>query len=178
MKRRSLRVSRLGFLVALSTMLLGIACKGPTGPEGPAGVDGVDGLDGAANLSVAALTLQATDFTDSNFLESAVYSAPNLTADIVSNGIVLAYSDLGSSGAYWIALPVTVPIQSNIVVFSFGYGEGFLELDISREAGSPVASVFEGDTIKVVTIAGVAKRDLNVDLSDYEAVMRYLDRFK
>ena len=167
---------RLQFIATVAALLLIFGCEGaegPLGPEGPAGTDGVngtDGMDGAANLEVVLLTITTSDFTDSGFVEIASYSVPQLTSNIASDGLVLAYTNLGTT-SFWVALPLTLPVQGNTIVLFYAYRTGTIEIDITREAGPAVASVFSNHTIKVVMIEGISKRGLGVDLADHDAVM-------
>ncbi len=178
------RISKT-LLPLFSLALILTACEGPTGPEGPAGPQGAQGaagergpegpqgLSGGSNMAMFSFTLAEDDFTDNQGVELAAYAAPLITADVVENGVVLAYSDLGSDGDLWVPLPVLFGALSQ----TFTYAEGSFGILISRpNTAPPQASVFDGDQIRVVTFssAGVQKLD-GVDTEDYEAVMELFD---
>ncbi len=178
------RISKT-LLPLLSLALALTACEGPTGPEGPAGPQGAQGaagergpegpqgLSGGSNMAMFSFTLAEDDFTDNEGIELAAYAAPLITADVVENGVVLAYSDLGSDRDFWVPLPVFLGTLSQ----TFTYAEGSLGILISRpNAAPPQASVFAGDQIRVVTFSSAGAQKLDgVDTEDYEAVMELFD---
>ncbi|MCY3487134.1 MAG: hypothetical protein OXH34_01730 [Bacteroidetes bacterium] len=84
-------------LIGICCVLLLVACEGPVGPEGPEGPPGKmgpAGIDGspAGNIIVRSVifgTLEFDPFDGCRGYDSAYYDIPEITEDVVQNGIVL-----------------------------------------------------------------------------------------
>ena len=172
----------LSKFLGLGLLLILMGCEGPTGPAGapgPKGDTGVAGQDGVVNGQVITFSIRTGDFVLDQQLETASFLFPEITQSVNDNGLVLVYTDLGNNQAFWSALPFVLPLEQETVSLSYTYGVGVLFIEIIRSsAASPgAASIFDGDILKVVIIDAVGKRGLsNVDLDDYNAVMRVLRR--
>ena len=181
-------------LLLIPAFVLYIGCEGPTGPAGApgsagstgapgaigeTGPEGPAGQDGAVNSQVILFTINAGDFVElSELIEDAAFSFPEITASVLSNGLVLAYTDLGSGEMFWFPLPLVLPIdENNLVTQSFAYSLSTLEILLTRSSvvSPPTASIFDGDVIRVVIVDGAGKTGLDgVSLDDHDAVMKAL----
>ena len=143
----------LSFALAFLALSLA-ACEGPAGPEGPEGPEGPQGPPGAANVEVAVFNVNASDFTDSGQTETATYTASIITSDVVSGGAVLGFLDLPGGSTQWMGMPFTLPVDADLTVaVNFGYSPGEFGVFLNRPEGySPVASAFDGASVKVVAI--------------------------
>lgn len=152
-------------LLASLVLALGACAEGPVGPEGPPG----------PGVEVTFIDLDASDFSSSSgsSVEGADYSVSTLTSDVVDDGLVVAYTDLGGDG--WFALPITLPVDLFLTVeYGYAYGVGELTFLITRSSGNPVAESVDGHRLKVIT-APPGSGDLDgVDLHDHGAVVRAL----
>ncbi|MCY4206288.1 MAG: collagen-like protein [Bacteroidetes bacterium] len=162
------------FLVPFLFALLTLSCEGPAGPvgpqgeQGPAGPVGPKGDTGNANVASRIITLRESDFIDFfDQLETADYSAPKITQEVVDNGVVLAYTDIGTRYAWY---PVT---QFNA---SHAHRPNLFSLTLYREPKSQRrAPTWNNYAIKVVIIYPPSTeiiKDVNVE--NYEAVMKAL----
>ncbi len=170
-------VATIKFL-SLALLLILVACEGPVGPAGPPGPQGEQGESGDkgepgepgnANVAARIITLRASDFTDFfGSFESAVYPVPEITQEVVDNGIVLAYTNLGSESIWFTMDPFGA---------AYEYSLGQFELTIYRLSGSEIRSPsWDGYRIKVVIIYPPSTEIIqNVDLEDYVAVMKALE---
>lgn len=153
-----IRVSflKVGFLMGCLIMT---ACSpedgadgaaGPQGLQGTAGTDGLDGQDGNANVSSVLLQNVAIVVGNNNF------DIPELTQDILDNGLVYAYAQTLSS-TFWEPLPIATG--------------GSIILDIDRIFVGSVqltATFSQNLNIRFVLVAGT---DVNgVDFSNYKEV--------
>lgn len=167
--------------IILAFCLILCACNGSegpqglTGPEGPSGPAGPAGPPGTVPESFT-IRISESDFigSDSDFLESAAYQSSAITNSVVSSGIVLAYTDLGTDQETWLALPLNI-FGLNL---NFGYQTGFVTLLIIRPIGSePAAPVFNGDYVRFVVLQpnqAQMLKDRKIDTSDYHAVISTL----
>lgn len=114
-------------------LIISIGCEGPTGPEGPQGpqaeqgpegLQGPPGEDGNANVLVKSITVTNQNYIDGNLsakhtnntlfffpAKIANIEDPDITEDIVANGLVLAYIrvpvGLSFEPSQWTNLPYT-----------------------------------------------------------------------
>ena len=91
----------------------------------------------------------------------------------MAEGAVLAYTDRGSQGAFWFALPVI----DFFIHFGFGYTPGFGILELTRPAGTPPAAGFFGNyrVRFMIFQPSAAARLKGVDTKDYQAVRRLME---
>jgi hypothetical protein len=145
------------------------ACEGPAGPPGE------DGMDGVANIQVETFRVEASDFQSSSSSEVATRSMDMITQAVTSEGTVLAYTDVATSGSGWTAMPLTIPVQSTAVEYTFGYDVGEFRTIILREEGnSPVAEAFGDSRIKVVAIPPSEAAEAAKSYHSYEQAAREL----
>jgi len=132
------------------------ACQGPVGPAGAPGTDGIDGRDGAANVQTITFTVPGTGFLQTVGLETLEYAVPQITRTIAQDGMVIAYSNLGSPNPDdWYALPLVMPMNGNAINLTYAYSTGAVYLHVMAESGSGWSKMFAGHTIKLVLIPPV-----------------------
>jgi len=155
-------------------MLLFAACEGPEGPIGPPGPPGPPGLDGNANVFSINYVIIADDWVDDGqpgdpeFFRFLDLSVPEITQDIVDNGLVLVYYRVDENER-WNILPFTIinhdpPFTQ---VFDFTYDPGFVTLYV--KATDRDGDLFEGD-VRVIVAEGIPITKTEIDFSNYEEV--------
>jgi len=180
-----------------------IGPMGPEGPRGPSGDDGRDGLhcwdlngngigdkdedtngDGGysaedcqgsgVRVTAVTFTLNGSLFSAGTTVETYVRNTPEITEGILSGGLVVAYTDLGSGGEGWWSLPLVVPTSLSSITLGFAYEVGLIAIQISKPStNTQYASVFDGQQIKAIIIPSTIAAKGGVDYSDYEAVAKY-----
>ncbi len=113
-----------------------ISCEGPEGPAGPAGPagaagadgqNGADGQDGADGMDgTAMVTSIVTDLSAEFDVEALEFPTPEITQDVIDNGVVLGYVSVDD---VWYPLPA-IPDDALLffhISFSFTVGEAYLE---------------------------------------------------
>ncbi len=162
----------------ISFLFIISACEGPEGPIGPPGPPGLDGLDGNANVFSINYAIIADDWVDDGvpgdpeFFRFIDLSVPEVTQDIVDNGLVLAYYRVDESER-WNFLPFTIinhdpPFTQ---VFDFTYDLGFVTLYV--KATDRDGDLFEGD-VRVIVAEGIPITKKAIDFSNYEEVKELL----
>lgn len=163
-------------ILALAAILIIVsACEGPEGAVGPQGEQGVAGLEGpagSANVQAVTFTLRSSQFIHRESTSTFSRATPEITRDVLQNGVVLAYTDLGTDKDGWWALPQVYPVSNITLVMNFAYVEEVFAIQITSNSTENFSSVFDGFTIKCVIIPTVAAKT-RVDYSDYEAVARH-----
>lgn len=151
-------------------------CEGAEGPPGLVGPQGPAGPQGPpVVVSVVTFTLTATGFSNSGSIEGFTRKIPEITADVVSSGAVLAYTDLGSGGSAWTALPFSLATGGLISTLTFGFSTGSFSVIIVKNTNLSLASVYAGQLIRVVVIPPVSVSVISrVDTADYQAVRQAL----
>lgn len=95
--------------------------QGPTGSNGAAGATGATGATGTANViysawfTPTAWTTPGLSFSSSSFDKAA----PGVTALIISNGVVLAFTQLIGDGGVTRPLPTT--LNSGALIYTVGF---------------------------------------------------------
>jgi len=87
------------FLIVVLSIVSCDQFKGPTGPQGESYVD---------NTSIINFEFDKDDLTISNQLAIYQINIPEITQEIVDNGIVIVYK---LSGSKWQAMPFSMPID-------------------------------------------------------------------
>lgn len=157
------------------TLLLASCAKdGETGPQGPAGQNGADGN---ANVSSQTIKVSSSDWVlYNNTLGGLDWVAqkyvPQITSDIISNGMVMVYmrQTYSGGGYYYVALPFSWVINTNSMrTYGFSISEGTLNIhveDTDNSLGGLGTYYF-----KVVTVDGNRlASNPNVNLSNYKEV--------
>lgn len=116
--------------------------------------------------------MRGSQFSHSESTSTLTRGVPEITSDVMENGVVLAYTDLGTNEDGWWALPQVYPLSSNTVVMNFAYTEAVLAIQLVSNSTENFSSVFDGVAIKCVIIPTLAGK-AEVDFSDYEAVARH-----
>lgn len=107
------------FLLIFSIFIIAslISCRGPEGPVGPSGYDGAD-----ANLHTYFVNVKSNNWikkTDSYNTWTAKLKFPEITKDVIDNGVVLCYVGASDGSNNWLLLPYTISYQEqNGQVFS------------------------------------------------------------
>lgn len=177
-------------LVVTLTLTAFESPEGPAGPSGPVGPQGVIGPQGSqgeqgptgpagiANIRILTFTLFSGDFVknDEGGAELAAYPAQYITQSVVDEGAVLAYTDLGTVNI-WAPLPYVFDTVDGESTQTFIYAVGEFGVFLVRPIGlPPIASLFDGDRVRVVIFPSGSGDKLNdVDTEDYDAVMALVD---
>lgn len=198
------------FILSIA-LIISIGCEGPEGPTGPAGLQGPlgeqgpqgeDGVDGNANVLVKTITITNQNYID-DFLSAkhtnnslfffpakiANIEDPDITEDIVANGLVLAYIrvpvGLGFEPSQWTNLPYTYRHINQIYTanYSSAYSLNTLSLAFyfTKNTEGTMPNIRDwnvpDNTFKYVIISGSAM-DLmassEVDFKNLEALETYL----
>ena len=162
---------------------LTIGCEGPTGPAGeqrPTGLTGEQGADGIANITSTTFIIPSTaSFITIDFVGSYTHSISGITSDVVENGLVLMYWDLGAA---WLALPYSLNLDydndlsvDEVIQMTYGFGIGFVELLFITSYSSLDISSLPLGPYKVVIIPPESLGKItSADLNDYHAVVHAL----
>lgn len=158
------------------------ACEGPEGPQGPPGFDGQDGRDGEDGedgISFVDLVIEV----EWTFSEENDYSfvVPLTDAGIFDDDNFLVYLAWGSVNdlPVWRLLPQTTFFENGFLTYNFQYTSEFL--GVFMEGNVDPASLPEEWThnqlIRILYMPGFfAGAGERLDLSDYDAVMRFLGK--
>jgi hypothetical protein len=93
------------FLIVLFSI---VACDQFKGPTGPQGLNGIQGESYSDNASIINFKFDKDDLTISDQLAIYQVNIPEITQEIVDNGVVIVYK---LSGAKWQAMPFSMPID-------------------------------------------------------------------
>lgn len=159
----------ISFITIIATAFIGCKKDPVVGPQG------ATGADGNANVKRYTITALTTDWTFFGTLGNPGYgclvawSLPTITQNILDNGEVSIYYDLGGS---YTLLPLTLYFTGYSVTYSPVHMLGLAQVE---RYDSDLLTVAPSTTInfKVLVIAGTAgKRNLldGVDRNDYNAV--------
>lgn len=197
------------FILSLA-LIITIGCEGPEGPTGPAGLqgnqgeqgaDGPQGEDGNANVWVKTITVTNQNYID-DYLSAkhtnntlfffpakiANIEDPDITEDIVANGLVLAYIrvpiGLGFEPSQWTNLPYTYRHINEIYTanYSSAYSLNTFSLAFyfTRNMDGTMPDIrnwtVPDNSIKYVIISGSAMAKMassNVDFKNLNALEAY-----
>ena len=161
------------FSLAFALIFLA-ACEGPIGPPGPPGFDGLDGRDGNANVISINYEIFAEDWIDigtlgdPGFFRVIDLGVPEVSPDIVDNGVVLAYYRAQDTDP-WIALPFTFISHDPeyVEVFDFVYQDELVTLQSSAtdREGTAYAGV-----VRLVIAEAVPVLKRSIDYKNYQEV--------
>ena len=130
-----------------------IGPRGPEGPSGPQGDQGEQADPGTANVIYSPWTASGFETPIDNSFGSFTIDAPELTEDIVDNGVVLVYGIDQVDDIH--PLPVTLyGILSN-ENYSFRFeAPGSLEIDVNEINGNDVNFPYMHNVYRYVIIPG------------------------
>ncbi|MEM7370911.1 MAG: collagen-like protein [Bacteroidota bacterium] len=164
--------------------LLGIlmsSCVGPRGPQGPAGQDGFDGRDGAdGNANVISINYAADPSHwydvgapgEDGYFMALDLDVPEITQDIVSNGLVLVYYRADTQDP-WTALPYTIIAHNPDYIEKLDFIYDLAFVGLQSQASDRNATAYEG-IIRVIVASAVPVGKMEVDYSNYDEVATYL----
>lgn len=159
----------LAVMVAGASLFSSCAKEGPAGPAGPAGTNG---KDGNANVKSQSYFITGSEWTYASAGASLTKLMPQITADIIANGVVMVYTKPSSSGT-WDAMP-TAYTDASGVVLSLGYSieTGKLNLYFTWNTAAQLTAADVGNNdFRVVVISGSAlARHPEVNVRDYKQV--------
>lgn len=150
-------------IITLSTVLLFCAslfllsCKKEAGPAGPAGPAGANGKDGNASVKNYTMFITGSEWTNDVGESYVTKLLPELTADVISKGAVMAYND-GPTGV-WTALPTTAATSAGVVL-SLGYTieVGKITFDMTYNQNAKLTAADIGNSnFRVVIIPSSSK---------------------
>ena len=156
------------FLLGITCLLLFTACDALSGEDGEQGPQGPPGV---ANIQVVEFSINASSFdvasSGGSTIETQSVGMPEITSEIASGGLVLGYTDIG--GGAWYAMPFVLPVPSATASLSYFYEAGTFNVSIFNDTLAPIASVFDGNRVKVVIIppaevpaaSGIDNSDIN-----------------
>jgi len=150
---------------------------GPVGPQGEQGPVGPQGPIGNANVQVVTFSLTSSGFSNSSStIQIASRVMLELTADVVSSGAVLAYTDIGTGRDVWTALPFTLATSGGSVSsLSYAYAAGVFQSIILKNTSANLAPIYVGFRVRVVIIPPASARMISdVDTEDFEQVRMVL----
>lgn len=165
-------------LVALCFLFVGCD-EGPVGPRGPQGPVGPPGS--ASVVSFDAFFEVATAVEGENGLVlSSDYDAPEITSDVLTNGLVMAYF-LADNNTYT-AMPYTYGenrqgVEEYTLTFGYAFDVDFLQL--FYEGSRPAALDFAVDRdVRVVVLEGdpFSSAAASAKSSDGRSTLRTLQR--
>ena len=160
-----------------------IGCEGPVGPAGEQGLTGLtgeQGADGAANITTTTFSIPSTaSIITINFVGAYTHSILGITSDVVDNGLVLMYWDLGGA---WLALPYSLNLDydnnlsvDEVIQMTYDFGIGFVEVVFITSYSSLVTDGLPLGPYKVVIIPPAALGKIaSADLNDYHSVVTAL----
>jgi hypothetical protein len=144
---------------------------GPAGPAGAPGTNGLDGKDGNANVKSQNIFITGSEWINDVAYSYVTKQVSEITADIVSKGVVMVYEE--TSSGVWTALPTSVATSLGYV-FTYGFQieNGKLKLEITVNDNITLTAADIGNiTIRVVVIpASALVKNPNLDLNDIGAV--------
>jgi len=147
---------------------------GPRGPQGPSGPRGPQGPPGGALTASFEVVFDVNEAALNGQVLSQQYDAPEITQDVVDNGVVTAYyREQGT----WTAMPYTYRVQDGsldyTVTFAFAFERGFTEVFYEFSNDYALPDLLSRDVKFVVlygTPAATTELAKTIDWSDYEDV--------
>lgn len=148
--------------------------SGPRGPEGPRGPRGPQGPPGGALTVSFEVPFNVDNAALNGQVLSQQYDAPEITQDVVDNGIVTAYyREQGT----WTAMPYTYRVQDGsldyTVTFAYAFERGFTEVFYEFSNDDALPDLVNREVKFVIlygTPAATAELAKSINWSDYEDV--------
>jgi len=167
-------------MMALALVLTTTSCDGEDGangldgeigPTGQDGQNGQDGQDGNANV-IASPWFQSNSWTNSGS-PSAYFDrpAPEVTQEIIDNGVVLAYTKLAGDSNYIRPLPGTT-IERFFWNF-FITEPGNIRFTVFTLDGSNINPANSNEFRYVIIPSSELLNKSSIDFNDYNAVKEY-----
>ena len=153
----------------LSFALLLTSCEGEQGSRGPVGPAGED-----AEFTITTVSFTGEDAGISGSLSFYNIVIPDITQDVIDNGVVLVYlnSSSGSSmDSEWILMPFSNTYTGEVLVFGCAYSLETLMISFATTGAEwpyPLAVYYH---FKVVTLTGALQGSVN--LENFEEVRAY-----
>lgn len=182
-----IKVNRFSvILMAVTVLALGSCKKGDIGPEGPQGIQGekgdkgdkgAKGNTGNANVKSrtflpANITWRQTTLFSTNYVTASL-SVPEITADIIANGMVMVYGGF-FWGDPWSALPISYFESGRTVNFSYGIKSGSVTLRMHYSSNAvPTAPGIQFRVVVVEGQAAQAAMQEKLQLNDYHQVAAF-----
>lgn len=156
---RSLLVSAFALLFALSFAACDQGPPGPSGPPGPPGPPGPSGGTAAVTSFDLIFDVNTAVESEDGLVLFSEYDAPEITNNVVTAGLVMAYYFEETSGT-WTAMPYTYGEESQdlnavdyTLTFGYAFNTGFMQ--IFYEASAPFALDFAvSRDVRVAIFAG------------------------
>ncbi len=120
--------------------------------------DGLKGKDGNNNVLSMIKTVKSSDWSGDGYQLKAVIKIPELTNDVISNGIVQVYNNPEEMKSHWQALPYT-QVGDNGLMLRFSFEEG--ELTIFIESDKDELNGVNGSYDYKIVIIGSAESSEN-----------------
>lgn len=169
MKNLFITPLKLAAVAALTlTFSLSSCKKAETGPQGPQGAQGPAGNANVKNLNIF---VNANEWVYKPGICEITKLVPELTADLISKGAVMVYSE-GDANGSWDALPSTSTSANLTLAFGYNIEVGKLNLYVTFDSNSTLPSgTLQNSNFKVVLIAGSARTaNPQVNYGDYQDV--------
>ncbi len=148
------------------------ACEGP---QGPPGIDGMDGEDGEDGLVLLTAVLEA----EVDFLEENNYQV-GYALELSEGDNVLVFMALGldqEENIVWSPLPQTFFSETGIVIYNYFFTDKYFSIFVDAAELTPEWT--ENIYFRVVIVPGQhleGEAAAKIDLSDYDAVMKWLKK--
>ncbi len=162
----------LSLSLLLSFALFLTSCEGEQGPVGPAGEEGPAGEDAEFTVMTVSFTGEDAGISGSSSFYDIVI--PDITQDIIDNGVVLVYlngSSTSSMASEWILMPFSNTFTGEVLVFSCAYSLETLMLSFATTGNEwPYPSTAHYH-FKIVILTGAIQGSVN--LENFEEVRSY-----
>jgi hypothetical protein len=146
---------------------------GPAGAQGPAGAVGPTGKDGSQGVNTYLFRnkkITLATLTGGGSTAAVVLQVPAITADILSKGAVLAYTDYGTFYGAWYALPVVQPNYLYITTTRIEPGDVGINVYFPMDNISSITADFEIVVIQGASVTQLSIAHPNVNFNDYNQV--------
>ncbi|MCX7547822.1 hypothetical protein OS188_07645 [Xanthomarina sp. F1114] len=187
------------YLVLALFVAFSFACSpedGEPGPQGPAGIDGVDGADGTdgtdgtdGNANVIYSSWFGPDgqtFISNGYISYAEFevNVPELTNDIINNGVVLVYAKLSNyvpevwPEGHIAQLPITIGGGTTDHFYTYYVEESNINIRYRRDGPQPEWIFSSTNRFRYVLIPGnTGARVQQIDYSKmtYEEVINHFN---
>lgn len=143
--------NKLALLIILVGLALSCTKEGPVGATGATGPQGPQGSPGPGTIKTREIILPVTAWSWSSSLTMYLASRanPDITSDVVSKGLVVAYL---KNGIFWQKLPITdFSSSGRVYTYKYIWSLGGMTFAQGFNDGTRNFSVSQ-DTLRIVTI--------------------------